>query len=175
MSRRDWLLRMGRVTAVLILILFTVLLLISYRRVRGWGAEVVISGSMRPAILPGSVVIHKELPPNHYQVGDVITFYPPYRERQLVTHRIVALYENSSGILVAKTKGDANTNGDPWLISVGSIRGKQVIALPWLGYLFQVVKTPIGFLVFTLTFFLFLILEELQFIGGWLLGRAAKV
>lgn len=72
----------------------------------------VLSGSMRPGLQPGDVVITKRVPTSAIRVGDVIVFHPP-GSAELKVHRIATLERTDSGIAFT-TKGDANNVADPW-------------------------------------------------------------
>lgn len=132
----------------LLLVGLSSLLLISLRPLAGFRAQGIVSGSMEPAIQTGSIVITRQLQEDAYRVGDIITFQPPARTLFTVTHRIIELKSTADGLRAVQTKGDANTNGDPWKLTTGAIQGKYLFALPWLGYLLYFCKTQLGFLIF---------------------------
>lgn len=95
----------------------------------------ITSGSMRPKIPMGSLVIVKSI--DDYKVGDVITFRDGQR---LVSHRIlVKLPEDQF-----QTKGDANTAPDRLSVSQDQIFGRVAIVVPRLGRLLMLLKTKIG-------------------------------
>lgn len=100
--------------------------------------KVVLSGSMEPAIHTGSVVVIKPEP--SYQVGDVITFGVDNRERIPVTHRIIGREGNRF-----VTQGDANDNIDPGTVAPREIIGAVQFSVPYLGYVLEFTKTPLGF------------------------------
>jgi len=70
--------------------------------------DTVLTGSMRPGIQPGDVVMVRAVPTDELKVGDVIAYLPPSHTTP-VLHRIVSI--DSSGLV---TKGDANNVSDPW-------------------------------------------------------------
>lgn len=148
------------------------LLILSYRPVFGFRSQMILSGSMAPTIQAGSLVIIQQLLPHQYLVGDVVTFRVPGKEKTFVTHRIITMNRNPSGVLLISTRGDANTNGDSWSINAGLVQGKVMVVLPKIGYLLQGIRTYIGFLLFTLLFFLMAVLPEIRWWGtgiqqGW--------
>ena len=57
----------------------------------GYRFNIVTSGSMRPSIEPGAVILVKKVPFENLEVGDVITF--AYTSDQ-VTHQIIAINRN---------------------------------------------------------------------------------
>jgi signal peptidase len=140
--------RVGRVAAILLLILiisgslFTIV-----SPFFGWRTEVVISGSMEPAIQTGSVVIVRPIVPDTIQKGDIIMF-SSLDMKSLTTHRVVnAEYEPTLQFI---TKGDANKNSDITPIVPGQIVGIVAFTIPYLGVLTQFIKTPLGFTLFFL-------------------------
>ena len=57
----------------------------------GYQAFLMTTGSMRPAIDPGDLVIVRSVDPADIRVGDAITFREPVGSHQLVTHRVTAI------------------------------------------------------------------------------------
>lgn len=122
----------------------------------GVGATVVLSGSMEPTLSTGDLLIIAKQ--DSYQVDDVVVFQA---NRMAVVHRIVELYEKpvqgEDGEEIqqmAITQGDANiTPDDP--IQVSQIKGTVVFRLPIVGYLINMIKTPVGtILILALAIFL---------------------
>jgi len=120
---------------------------------------VVLSGSMEPEILTGSVVLVKS---NQfgYMEGDVITFAtsenaPP------VTHRIVDLQVDKD-ILKYQTQGDANEEPDKGLVDPRNVIGRVGLIIPYLGYLANIASQPIGFVALVVIPATILIYEELR-------------
>lgn len=103
--------------------------------------KIVQSGSMEPAIPTGAVVIVK--PTDRYQIDDVVTFGD--KDKIPTTHRIIS-ERIDSGRYRFTTQGDANEDPDIAEISDKDIIGKVVLHLPFLGYILDVVKRPIGFI-----------------------------
>ena len=81
----------------------------------GYRAVYMTTGSMRPAIAPGDLVILRPVDPASIRVGDVITFQAPIGSHELVTHRAVAVTSSAQGITF-RTKGDANQVADIWIV-----------------------------------------------------------
>lgn len=102
----------------------------------------VLSGSMEPAIHTGAVVVVK--PANEYNIGDVITFGETGKDKTPVTHRIKNIYVKD-GKPVFITKGDANNTADSREVGKEEIQGKVMFNVPFLGYILEFVKTPLGF------------------------------
>ena len=103
---------------------------------------VVLSGSMEPAIHTGSVVAVK--PAAEYNIGDVITFGESDKDSTPVTHRISDI-SLQDGKPVFTTKGDANNDIDGEPVQLADIQGKVLFSIPFLGYVLEFVRTPLGF------------------------------
>lgn len=95
---------------------------------------VITGGSMEPTIHKGAVAFDSVVGVAELRVGDVITFRPPGSSSQ-VTHRIVEVQRDDCGRPVFRTRGDANTDKDPWLISLpGPTQARYSFQIPYLGY-----------------------------------------
>lgn len=102
----------------------------------GFGLSVVLSGSMEPELSTGDLllVVARE----EYKPDEVVVFLDG---RSAVVHRIISM----DGDTVI-TQGDANNQKDE-PISTELICGKVVLAIPLIGYLVSVIKTPLGTLL----------------------------
>jgi len=103
---------------------------------------IVLSGSMNPTILEGSIVFVKR-GFNDIKKGNIVTFKRPGKPQENVTHRIVG-EDKSKGRTVYITKGDANTAPDLWVVPKESIWGKAIFSVPFLGYVISFAKTKLG-------------------------------
>ena len=97
----------------------------------GYGAAVVLSGSMEPAIMTDELILVRES--DSYNVGDVVVFQ---KGKMLVVHRIVDM---ADGLVV--TRGDAN-NADDEPIEMSQIKGKVIAHIPYVGTAVRIIKTP---------------------------------
>jgi signal peptidase I len=96
---------------------------------------VVDSGSMRPTLNPGDVVVLTSEAPGQMAVGQIVAFHPPGEPHLTVVHRVRAIRRSSRGIIF-RTKGDANNAFDPWRARIaGDIVWRKSMKIPWLGYL----------------------------------------
>ena len=96
------------------------------------GLKAVLSGSMRPAFAPGSVIVTHRIPTSELRSGDILVFTPPGLHVQFA-HRVVTV-SGSSDDRVITTKGDANHVLDPWHAHlIGSMVPVVVVAIPWIG------------------------------------------
>lgn len=104
----------------------------------------VLSGSMRPGLPVGGIVITKRVPITSLHVRDVVVLHRPDRPQELVVHRIVSLTPGASGPTV-RTQGDANDVADPWQATLrGSTAYRAVYSLPLVGYVAVWVHSPAG-------------------------------
>lgn len=110
----------------------------------GYGAAVVLSGSMEPTYSAGDLLVVKKT--DHYQTGDIVVYQSG---RSLVVHRIIDM----NGETVT-TQGDANNAPDePFAVS--QIKGISVGSIPFVGTWFRILKTPAGLMAaFLCTVFL---------------------
>ena len=99
----------------------------------GYGASVVLSGSMEPAIMTNELILVKA--EDSYEVGDVVVYQ---NGNMLVAHRIVAMDEET-----VVTRGDAN-NTDDQPIALEQIKGRVFAHIPHVGTVVRVIKTPVA-------------------------------
>lgn len=136
------------VTAILIAVLLCNVYVIVVRSVTdnpqpaifGWSCSVVKSGSMESEISYNDVVVVKAQ--KDYYINEIVSFDDLDKDgngkKSVVTHRII---EDNGDYFV--TKGDANnTEDDP--IKKEQIIGEVVLVIPWVGWLIDAFKSPIG-------------------------------
>lgn len=101
----------------------------------GWGSSVVQSGSMKPHIDPGDVVLTSELSNDSpVPVGGVVTYRSPAAAEpsgaeKTRLHRIVAANDDSTFV----TAGDANSAVDSTPITREQITGQARLLIPMVG------------------------------------------
>jgi signal peptidase len=101
----------------------------------------VLTGSMRPNLPPGTLVVTKPTPPEEIGVGDVITYQLESGQATLVTHRVVERRVNSAdGEIRFITQGDNNNTADAEPVRPVQIRGTVWYAIPYLGWVNQAVS-----------------------------------
>jgi len=108
---------------------------------------VVYSGSMKPAIKTGSIILVKPSP--DYKINDIITFGSLSGESPPKTHRVVDIKFDSSETLF-RTKGDANDGPDRGFVKKDEVIGKVFLSIPYLGYLVAGARTKFGLLAIVL-------------------------
>ncbi|MGD0220380.1 MAG: signal peptidase I, partial [Acidimicrobiales bacterium] len=100
-----------------------------------WMMSPVLSGSMRPGLAVGGLVISQRVPVDSLHVRDVIVFADPYKPSEQIVHRIVRITKGPGGKLLFKTQGDANTVRDPWTMTIpGGYVYRARWSVPLLGY-----------------------------------------
>jgi signal peptidase len=93
----------------------------------------IMSGSMRPALGVGDVVVTRPIVARDARAGDVITFKDPQHHNRMLTHRVTALHVSGDQVLIA-TKGDANNRAERWSTAADGRIGRVVYHLPLIGY-----------------------------------------
>jgi signal peptidase len=111
----------------------------------GWRVDAVLSGSMEPQLLTGSLVVTRPVESDAIVVGDVITFRPSTAGGNMITHRVIGIGHSSP--LYFQTKGDANDYPDPFTVPAQNLIGKICFHVPYLGYITEFLKTPFGFVL----------------------------
>ena len=110
----------------------------------GYQIRPILSGSMRPGLPVGGVVVTERVPISDLEVRDVVVLHPPDKPEELVVHRIISLTPSASGPVV-ETQGDANDIPDPWSATLqGDTAYRVVLSLPWIGYAAVWAHSPIG-------------------------------
>ncbi len=94
----------------------------------GWGSATIISGSMRPTVQPGSVVVYEPYRGQDVGLGTVVTFHDAHVDR-LVTHRVARVDDDGT----MHTKGDANAQEDLVPLTRDRIVGVGRIVVPVAG------------------------------------------
>lgn len=98
----------------------------------------VVSGSMEPEILVGSLVLVKETPPEKIPEGEVIAF----RSGGSVTVHRAVQNKVVEGEFV--TKGDANSDADPGSVPYRQVIGLVVRHIPILGEILSLCSNTVG-------------------------------
>lgn len=148
-----------------VLVVLVVILAAALVGVQLFGVDVytVLSGSMEPEYLTGSVIYVVDVDPSELQVDDPITFR--LSGSTIATHRIIEI-QNVDGETRFRTKGDNNDVEDAGYVTADEIVGKPVFTIPLLGYLVTYIQQPPGSYVAISAgalLFLLLILPELLF------------
>lgn len=115
----------------------------------GYGAAVVLSGSMEPTFSKDDLIFIKKT--NNIDIGDIVVYQS---NNSLVVHRVVSIDDD-----VVTTKGDANNIEDS-SFDKSAIKGVVIGCIPKFGIVVNAIKTPSGTAVVLLCAFLMI---ELSF------------
>ena len=110
----------------------------------------VLSGSMEPTIPIGAQVVVLKVNAADIRVGDIITFDRPSNPGVLVTHRVIQVEPDGKGGTQWITKGDHNSVPDSWRIPATGFGYRYAFAVPFVGYLFAMLQSPLGRICFIL-------------------------
>ena len=146
-----------KVITVLGLILFIVIMTLSitivYKSysepdkipaVFGWKPFIVLSGSMEDTIMPGDLILTKEIDTLELKKGDVISFRT--NKYTVITHRIIDIVEDE-GERKYYTKGDNNDTADSNIVCNNQIEGIYRYRIPKLGNIAIYLQKPIGIII----------------------------
>lgn len=125
-------------TASWMLLLTVVALLVAMiglPRAAGATSYTVLTGSMRPTMPPGSLVVTKPIEASGLKVGDAITYQVRSGEPEVITHRIISVSQTLGGETLFTTQGDANPHPDEKTVKAAQIRGVVWYCIPYAGYL----------------------------------------
>jgi signal peptidase len=111
-----------------------------------WMVSPILSGSMRPGLAVGGVVISQRVPVDSLHVRDVIVFADPYKPSEQIVHRIIRITKGPGGKLLFNTRGDANTVRDPWTLTIpGGYVYRARWTVPLLGYVANAYQNHRGY------------------------------
>ena len=139
-------------TIFTLLIILAVLLIGA--RFFGFTPYSVLSPSMMPKYPVGSLIYIKQTPTKDISVGDDITFVLD-ESLNVVTHQVVEIDEKHEFFT---TKGIANKTRDASAVYHKNILGKVYFSVGYLGYISDVVTSPIGLVFFGVGLMLWVVL-----------------
>jgi signal peptidase len=102
-------------------------------RVAGATPYTILTGSMRPQLPPGTMVVVKPVAADRVRVGDVVTYQLKSGEPTVVTHRVVSIGVDGAGKRIFRTQGDANDVADQDWVRPVQLKGVRWYAVPQLG------------------------------------------
>lgn len=97
----------------------------------GYGAAVVLTGSMEPTIQADDLIIVAERPV--YAENEIVVYQSG---SVLVVHRVIDITDG-----MVTTQGDANQAADE-PVELSAIKGKVIAIIPGMGTLARILKTP---------------------------------
>lgn len=133
--------------------------------INGYTMLEVVSGSMKPAINVGDMIIINTKDKN-YKENDIITYYD--KNHNLITHRIIKI--NDTEIV---TKGDNNNTEDEAIYSK-EIIGKYATKIANLGIILSSLKSPFTMIMILIIGILICILTSIDKDGNPILEEDEK-
>src|ERR1700683_1987870 len=121
---------------------FAVLVILFLTPIGGWKDLDVLTGSMRPAIRPGALVLIHRVPLNSIHPGNVVTYVNPHDTSELITHRVTGI-SKTGPVTMITVKGDANTVADPPFPG-GQIKGRVATIIPAARRILNIIQNPFG-------------------------------
>ncbi len=100
----------------------------------GFRPMVVRSGSMRPTLRVGDIVVTEWIRADRIRPGDIVTFAAGADGTRLVTHRVQQV-RRRAGTVEVETKGDANVDPEHWTANPDSLVGRVDWTAPKVGSL----------------------------------------
>ncbi|KYH39096.1 MAG: peptidase S26B, signal peptidase [Candidatus Hecatellales archaeon B24] len=130
----------------------------------------VPSRSMEPTLMVGDLIVLKRVTPeqlvqeyNSLKDKPIIVFDTPYSKDPWV-HRIYqVVYDENNQLVGFRTKGDNNPGPDSYLVKPEDIRGKVVLRIPLLGWLFMFAKSELGFTIISIIIAILVVLNLVEF------------
>lgn len=128
-------------TVTTVIVCIAVVLAILLVGVKLFGVQVytVLSSSMEPHFMTGSIIYVVEADTAELQEKDVITYH--LSGDTIATHRIVEVLDDEAGLRF-RTKGDHNDGVDPNPVPADAVIGKAVFSIPLLGYFITYIQQP---------------------------------
>ncbi|WP_040208565.1 signal peptidase I SipW [Neobacillus jeddahensis] len=149
-TKKVWKVTSNVITGILFLLLiFMIFVVVSSKasggepNFLGYQLKTVLSGSMEPTFMTGSIIAVKPVEnPTSLKKDDIITFREA--ENKLITHRIVEVNKNGDQTMYV-TKGDNNENkdGDP-VLSQNVVAKYSGFTIPYVGYFLDYAKSKTG-------------------------------
>lgn len=151
------------VSGILMILLISVASIVVFTKISGgepqlfgYQLKTVLSGSMEPGILTGSIIAVKPAEDKtNFKKGDVITFQE--EENILITHRITEVVKSGDSVLY-RTKGDNNNAED-----MNPVLSDNVVAeytgftVPYVGYFINFTQSKNGAFLLLIPGFLLLL------------------
>jgi len=107
----------------------------------------VSSQSMQPVLNYGDLILVRREQAENIEVGDIIAFNVPSPYDSVApsptVHRVVEKC-NENGKIYFKTRGDNNSDGDPWNVPAENLLGKYMGKVPYIGSVVLSLKSVYG-------------------------------
>ena len=110
---------------------------------------VVASGSMIPVLeVYDVIIIQGHVPFEEIEIGNIIVFNRPSDHDRVIVHRVISIIDDNPKTI--RTQGDANNASIPgtdFPITEEEYIGKVEYTLPQVGYVTQLLKPPINYII----------------------------
>ena len=131
----------------------------------GYKPYIVLSDSMKDTFEVGDIAVSKTVDVSTLEVGDIITFtsIDPSNYGETVTHKIreITTYEGEQAFI---TYGTTTGVDDAYPVPFTNVTGEYQFRLPGMGYFFEFLRTPAGYITLILIpFLLLIILQAVRF------------
>jgi signal peptidase len=132
---------LGLSAGLLLFVAFVAALVVVVPAATGSTPYTILTTSMEPSYPPGTLIIVKPTDPQAINVGDVVTYQVKSNEPEVITHRVIQIRHSSDPDVELQfvTQGDNNGSPDGAIRAV-QIRGVVWYAVPWIGYINNVVN-----------------------------------
>jgi signal peptidase len=132
---------LGLSAGLLLFVAFVAALVVVVPAATGSTPYTILTTSMEPSYPPGTLIIVKPTDPQAINVGDVVTYQVKSNEPEVITHRVIQILHSSDPDVELQfvTQGDNNGSPDGAIRAV-QIRGVVWYAVPWIGYINNVVN-----------------------------------
>ena len=104
----------------------------------------IMGGSMGPTLSAGSIAFVQPIASSEINTDDIIAYHAPGGRSTIVTHRVVEVI-NEGESLSFQTAGDSNDNADKNPVPSENVVGKVIFHIPYVGFVLNFVKQPIGY------------------------------
>ncbi len=120
----------------------------------GYKNFIVITGSMKPVLNEGDIVITKKS--NNIKENDIISFRVG---NSVITHRVVDI-KKTNGKKFFITQGDANNAIDNNIVEENDIEGLYIMKIPMLGKVVLFLKTTTGLITLVILLVISLLVRK---------------
>jgi signal peptidase len=112
-------------------------------------ALTVLTGSMKPTINPGDVIVVYPVDSfDQIELGDVVTFMPYPDDPTLVSHRAVGWDVSDTGETILVTRGDANDTEERLMLK--QVKAKMAYRVPLIGNVLEYTQSSRPYLIIAL-------------------------
>lgn len=155
------------VALAVFMMIFTIVSVTTFNRndrdIFGYKAYIVNTDSMAATdFKAGDLIFVKEVDASTLREGDIITFISQDQNSfgEVVTHKIKALTKDALGNPGFVTYGTTTGTLDDTIVTYPYVMGKYESHLPGVGYFFEFLKTPQGYIICIFLPFMLLIVYQ---------------